>query len=197
MSAGEAEKIEGRFVALSMDELEQIIKDAAYAGAMLAAENVKKDFRAEDKRRDDRRLHNTRLLLKNYRSLKENCKKSVYYKEEYAAEALDDIMRMDGDEKDKVIVESIKRSAEKTSIIIMHIDKMLDVFRIYCGKCSDRERRQYKVIKALYIAKQKKSVAALAKEFNVSKVTIYDDIKIAERHLSVLFFGINGLKINS
>ena len=88
---------------------------------------------------------------------------------------------------DGVIVNSIKESAERTGIIISHVDRMLDVYRMYCGKYSEKEKRQYKVIKSMYITKERSSAAELAKKFGVSKVTIYDDIKTAEERLSALF----------
>lgn len=181
------------FVAMRKDELKSIIWEAAMAGASLATEELEKSHKKEQKEQKDRRLHNTKLLLRNYRMLKENCEKAVYsrQREQSAAEIMDSIMSM---KDDRVIVESIKRTAERTGIILAHIDKMLDIYRMYCGKYTDREKRQYKVIKALYISKQKKSVKDLAEEFGVSKVTIYEDIKIAEERLSALFFGINGLK---
>ena len=40
------------------------------------------------------------------------------------------------------------------------------------------------MIKSMYMTKEKSSAAELAKKFNVSKVTIYDDIKTAEERLS-------------
>ena len=50
---------------------------------------------------------------------------------------------------DKVIVESIRTSAKRTALMVQHIDKMLDVYRIYCSKISDRDKRRYKIIKDL------------------------------------------------
>lgn len=189
------EKVE--FVALTKAELEEMIMKAALAGASMAAETVEKSHKKEEKEQRDRRLRNTKLLLKNYRMLKASCKEAIFEREnndEDPEQIFEELMSMK-EIDDRVIVASIKRSAERTSIILDHIDKMLDVYRIHCSKCSDKEKRQYKVIKWLYIAKNKKTVSELAKEFCVSNVTIYDDIKIAEERLSCLFFGINGLKI--
>lgn len=189
------EKVE--FVALTKGEVEEMIMKAALAGASMAADMIEKSHKKEEKEQRDRRLHNTKLLLKNYRMLKANCKEAIYEKEnnnESPEHIFEDLMSMK-ESDDRVIVASIKRSAERTRIIIEHVDKMLDVYRIHCGKCSDKEKRQYKVIKWLYITKNKKTVTELAKEFDVSNVTIYDDIKIAEERLSCLIFGINGLKI--
>lgn len=132
------------------------------------------------------------------RMLKESCSKAVYSKtreEKSAAEVMEDLMSMKG--SDGVIVNSIKESAERTSIIIAHVDKMLDVYRVFCSKCGEKEKRQYKVVKAMYMTKEAASVPELSKRFGVSKVTIYDDIKAAEERLSALFFGINGLKFSS
>lgn len=183
------------FVALTKEEVEKMIAKAALAGASVAAETLEKAHQKEQKEMKDRRLHNTRLLLRNYRMLKESCSKAVYQKEhseKTTEEVIEELMSMKA--SDGVIVNSIKESAERTGIIISHVDRMFDVYRMYCGKYGEKERRQYKVIKFMYITKERLSVAELAKKFNVSKVTIYDDIKIAEEQLSALFFGINGLR---
>lgn len=185
---------ERKFVVLSTEEIEEMINKAAQAGASVAADTMQMGFQKEKKEQKDRRLHNTKLLLKNYRMLKENCSKAIYEKEntkESTNDIIQGIMSMKGD---KAIVDSIKSSAQRTSVIISHIDKMLDIYRIYCSKYTEKEKRQYKVIKMLYISKNKATVEELAEKFGVSKVTIYDDIKISTERISALFFGINGLR---
>ena len=67
-------------------------------------------------------------------------------------------------------------------------------YRIYCGKLSEKDKRRYKVIKLLYISKQSMNITEISKKFSVSKVTIYEDLKIAKERLSSLFFGIDGLR---
>ena len=185
------------FVALTKEEIEELLAKAALTGATVAADAIEKAHRKEQKSEKDRRLHNTRLLLKNYRMLKESCSKSVYEKE-HAKETTAEIMEyiMSTKASDGVIVNSIKASAERTSIIISHVDRMLDVYRIYCSKYGEKEKRQYKVIKAMYITKEHITVSELADRYHVSKVTIYDDLKIAEERLSALFFGIYGLRFS-
>jgi len=180
-------------VALSKDEIRSMMAEAALTGASAAVETFEKKRRKEDKEEKDRRLHNTKLLLKNYRMLKEHCIQSVFEKEsaeESPSDIIENIMSMKGD---KVIVDSIKRSAERTRILLDHIDKMLDIYRIYCGKYTDVEKRQYKVIKALYITKSKTTVKELAERFEVTEKTIYNDVKTAESQISALIFGINGM----
>lgn len=100
------------FVALTKEEIESMIAKAALAGASVAAETMEKAYRKEQKELKDRRLHNTRLLLRNYRMLKESCSKAVYSKtreEKSAAEVMEDLMSMKG--SDGVIVNSIKEQA--------------------------------------------------------------------------------------
>lgn len=191
MSTGNESKVE--FVALTKEEIESMMREAALVAAKTAADTFERAHRKEEKEKNDRRLHNTKLLLRNYRTLKESCENSVYEKSaENVGDMIEEIMSM---KDEKVIIDSIKRSASRTALMIEHIDKMLDVFRIYCSKYGEKEKRQYKVIRAMYIAKQNATVADLSKKFCVSKVTIYDDIKMAEERLSTLFFGIDGLKI--
>ena len=178
-----------QFVALTKEEIDAMIQQAALAGAQVASDAMMVGQRKSEKEKIDRRLHNTDLLLRNYRTLKASYENAVYKSKE--GEVLEDIMTM---KDDKVIVESIKTSAKRTAIMVQHIDKMLDVYRIYCSKLSEKDKRRYKIIKALYISKTPMTIAEISKKFSVSKVTVYEDIKIAKERLSSLFFGIDGLK---
>lgn len=181
-----------QFIALSKEEFTSMIQEAAVAGAKVAADAMIVAQRRNEKEKIDRRLHNTDLLLRNYRTLKASCENAVYEsKKEDVTDVLEEIMTM---KDDKVIVESIKTSAKRTAIMVRHIDKMLDVYRIYCGKLSEKDKRRYKIIKALYISKQAMTVPEISKKFSISKVTVYEDIKIAKERLSSLFFGIDGMK---
>lgn len=186
---------EKQFVVMSKKDVEEMIQQAAVAGAQVASDTMLAAQRRAEKERIDRRLHNTELLLRNYRTLKKSYEEAVYEakdsKNEEVTEMLEDIMEM---KDDKVIVESIKSSAKRTALMIQHIDKMLDVYRIYCGKLSEKDKRRYKVIKSYYISKQPQNIAEISKKFSVSKVTIYEDLKIAKERLSSLFFGIDGLR---
>lgn len=182
-----------QFVALTKEELTSIIQDAALVGAQVASDAMLVGQRKKEKERIDRRLHNTDLLLRNYRTLKASCENAVYEsKEGEVSEVLEDIMSM---KNDKVIVESIRTSARRTAIMVQHIDKMLEVYRVYCSKISEKDKRRYKIIKALYISKAPMTIAEISKKFSVSKVTVYEDVKIAKERLSSLFFGIDGLKL--
>lgn len=180
------------FVALSMDELQEIIKGAAERGAESTVKKMAIVEKAEKKKKQDRLVHNTRLLLRNYRSLKDGFENAVYDKAEDISNILGDI---DSTDQDELVVEAIKRTAGRTAIILAHVDKMLDVHRVYCNKQDPIYRRQHKVIMAMYVNKTRKTRAELAQEYGVSTVTIHNDIKAAVERLSALIFGVDGLKI--
>lgn len=119
------------FVALTKEEVEEMIAKAALAGASVAAETLEKAHQKEQKEMKDRRLHNTRLLLRNYRMLKESCSKAVYQKEhseKTTEEVIEELMSMKA--SDGVIVNSIKESAERTGIIISHVDRMFPAWAV-------------------------------------------------------------------
>ena len=54
-------------LALTKEEIEDMIAKAALAGARWRLKQWKKEHRKAQKELKDRRLHNTRLLLRNYR----------------------------------------------------------------------------------------------------------------------------------
>lgn len=56
----------------------EIIRLAAEAGAQAALEAFEKERNKAVKGRYDRRLHNTKLLLRNYRTLKAHCENAIF-----------------------------------------------------------------------------------------------------------------------
>lgn len=59
-------------------DVEEMIQQAAVAGAQVASDTMLVAQRRAEKERIDRRLHNTELLLRNYRTLKASCENAVY-----------------------------------------------------------------------------------------------------------------------
>ena len=107
-----------------------VIKETAKQTAKAVV--TEQDTQLEERR--DRRLHNTQLLLKNYRKFKLHCTGAVYTdeegdhdgsEEEEAIELLDMMMNKNR----MAVVESIRMSCRRTKIIIKHIDNVLDMFR--------------------------------------------------------------------
>lgn len=186
-----------QYVVLTKEEIAAMQKEAAEIGAKAALEKLEKEKKNLHHKAFDRRLHNTKLLLRNYRMLRENAENSIYGRsqmEESAADILCSMMNMYDDE---VIVDAIKRSATRTAIIVSHIDTMLKLYEAYCSKSgNDLDGRRYEIVNDMYIAEEPMTVKEIAKKWNMSKENVYSDLKIATERLSALIFGVDGLNLH-
>lgn len=184
-------------VAMSEKDMLDMVKLAAEAGAKAAMDRIAEERKNMRKKSSDRRLHNTKLLLKNYRMLKDNAENSVFGRsqmEESAADILTSMMNLYDDE---VIVESIKRSASRTAIIVAHIETMMGLYEAYCSKSGNQiDMRRYEVIYDMHIAEDPMTVKEIAKKHHMSKENVYSDLKISYESLTALIFGVDGLTIS-
>ena len=184
-----------------MDEVkmtpEEIVKLAAETGAKAAMETVEKERQRYSKEAADRRLRNTKLLLKNYRVFCDHVENAVYEIEE--SESFEDIMAdlmMPGRSR-SMFVESIKKSVARTATIVKHMKTMLNLYQVYCHTAGTQEdERRWVIINAMYIAEGEahRNVPQLAKEMGLVERTIYRDIDIACERIAAFMFGIDGLK---
>jgi hypothetical protein len=166
------------------------------AGTKSAVDYIKEEKKAQRKGRYDRRLRNTRLLLKNYRMFKLHVQGAVYTSKgkESAIDILDGLD--DYTFNDDLYIESIKRSKERTLIILDHVDEMLHYYRIICEESGKAEEmRRYRVIKATYIDEEKKSAHEIGAQEHIETRTVYKDINAAIKPISALMFGIDSLKV--
>lgn len=176
------------------------IEKGVAAGVKAAADRMEEERRKARKGRYDRRLHNTRLLMKNYRALKHHAIGAVHTgaqaNEKIEENAVDILEELD-DERvdDRLYIESIKRSQQRTRIIIEHIDEMLRYWKIDCEQSGKEEAlRRYRIVFATYIGDDQIAAEDLARREHIEKRTVYKDIKAAMRPLSALIFGIDGIK---
>lgn len=183
-------------VTMSREEMRNMVNLAAEAGAKAAMDRIDEERKNMRKKSADRRLRNTKLLMRNYRMLKENADNSVFGRsqmEESAADILTSMMNLYNDE---VIVESIKRSASRTAIIVSHIETMLGLYEAYCSKSSSPlDNRRYEIIRDMYIVENPMTVKEIAKKQKMSRENVYSDIKIAIEMLTSLIFGVDGLNV--
>jgi hypothetical protein len=186
----------GQIAVISTRILDIAIQKGVAAGVQ-AAENHLEDKR---KHRYNRRLHNTRLLFKNYRSLKHHALGAVYTggtANEVIKENAVDILESLDDQliDDHLYIESIKRSQQRTRIIIEHIDEMLRYWLIDCQQSGKEENlRRYRIVFDTYIGETYVTAEQLAEREHIEKRTVYKDIGAAMRPLSALIFGIDGIR---
>ena len=181
-------------ITLSKEDLQELMEKAAVVGAKAGIDRYEAELKDRQKKYRDKRYHNTKLLLRNYRMLQINAENSVFGRsqmEESAADILDNMMNMYNDE---VIVESIKTSATRTAIIVSHVKTMLRMYQICCEQSGNEiDKRRYDIIYGLYIYDQKITRKELMDKWNISSDTTYTDEKIAIERLSALIFGVDGL----
>lgn len=190
-------KDEKALVVLTQGQLKDIYEKAAAIGANEALKTFRQEQKKEYSRRADRRLRNTKLLLRNYHMLKEHAENSVFGRTQMEESALDILESMMSMYDNEVIIESIRRSATRTAVIVSHIETMLGLYAAYCDKSPNRdiEMRRYEVLWDMYMAEDTLSAKEVAEKQHVSKDTVYTDIKMATEKLTALIFGVDGLNV--
>lgn len=173
---------------------------SAKVGAEVGAEVALKTFAAEVDRakaeRVDRRLYNTKLLLKNYRMFKVSAENAVYDAANINEDVLDilDLMTDRWQDGREALVESIRESAARTAAIVAHVDTMLGIYESFCAKKGPNGLRRWNVIQGLYIAEQPLTMHELANSYYVDERSIYRYVDTAVAHLAALIFGIDGVR---
>lgn len=192
---GEAQQ--QKVMSLTSAELREIYERAAAIGAKEALKTFDQERRKEYGQRADKRLRNTKLLLRNYHMLKEHAENSVFGRTQMEESALDILESMMSIYNDEVIIQSIKNSATRTAIIVSHIETMFGLYYSYCDRSTNREidLRRYNVVWDMYMADETLSAEEIAGKQNISTRNVYADIKVATERLSALIFGVDGLNI--
>ena len=181
------------------EEMMAVIQETARKAAREGAKEVIAEQTRKAAGRCDRRLRNTKLLLKNYRMFKKHCTGAVYTddtgdhdgkEEETALELLDMMLQRNN----TITVESIRNSCRRTKIMVRHIDSMLALYETYCEQSkNEAHKRGYRIIKAMYIDDEAKSIEQLAALEGVSTRQAYRDHDAAVEKISALMFGIDAL----
>lgn len=180
---------------------EELIKAAAKAGAEAALATLEKERQKEDRNKRDKRLKNTKLLLSNYRNFKEYSINAIYSAEQ--SEDIVDILDLmwDPNNRSDQIVESIKKSAIRTKIIMSHIEGMLNTYSELCERSKNpTDKRKYNVLFDRYFSDEQYTVDEIAKKYSIDPRTVYLDIDAAVNVMAVLIFGVDcilGNKRNS
>lgn len=164
------------------------------AAAIKAVEREKKKYR---KQAYDWKYHNTKLLLRNYRRLNEYYRNAVFSTDsaEEADEDFEEIMMNMGRPKDEeIFVESLQKNYLTTRIIMTHVNKMLDCYKIMCERSNRQDdKRHWRVLEGLYIAEDYTTAEEIAKQEHIDKRTVYRDIDICAADMTALLFGVSGI----
>jgi hypothetical protein len=155
-----------------------------------------KQLYEKSKRKRDRRLRNTKLLLRNYNNFSEHCRNAVYVNNKLEEEDPIEILMESSNEDEDLFINSIKRTHERTKIILDHIDSIMSYYRFKADNSKDEKViRRFKILKFVYFNEQYHTYEEIAEIFEIDARTVFRDVKMAVEEISVLMFGIDGLKI--
>lgn len=174
-------------------------KFAAREASKATMDRLKKEHEKERQEWYDKRLYNTKLLLRNYRMLNAYVNGAVYAEsededEESPAEILD-LMCAEVWRTGDMEIESIKKSATRTHVLMEHVTTMLGLYRVFCEQSPRTEDlRRWRVISGAYIEEPEKSFAQMAHEEHCEIRTIQRDVKYATEKITALLFGVDGLE---
>lgn len=186
----------GKTYSITEAQLEDMIKKASEAGA----EAYKKEQSQSTRRKVDRMLYKTKVLLEKYTWFKAYAKNSVYTLEQ--AEKVNDGMadievltKFGIFDNDKTL-HNLKRGVITVNMLMTHVDNMLEVYRENCeSSASKTKQRQYRVVYNMYLAEEKKTTKEIA-EMECEEVrTIQNDAKAAREDLTALIFGLDGILV--
>ena len=177
--------------------MEEGIQIGVEVGTAAAEKRLQEGRKEQRKGRYNRRLHNTRLLLANYRNLKDHASGAIFKGRQMKESALDILDGLDDERlEDNYYIESIKQTQQRTLIILAHIDKMVELYRISCEQSGKPEEiGRYRILYAGYLDPVRKTPEEIARENCVEKRTYYSDIGKAMKPLSALIFGIDGVRL--
>ena len=186
----------GKTYSITEAQLEDMIKKASEAGA----EAYKKEQSQSTRRKVDRMLYKTKVLLEKYTWLKAYAKNSVYTLEQ--AEKVNDgmadieVLTKFGIFDDDKTLYNLKRGVITVNMLMTHVDNMLEVYRENCeSSASKTKQRQYRVVFNMYLAEEKKTTKEIA-EMECEEVrTIQNDAKAAREDLTALIFGLDGILV--
>ncbi|MGL5440811.1 MAG: hypothetical protein ACRDA4_10615 [Filifactoraceae bacterium] len=174
-------------------------EEAVKIGIREGIKYIKEQEYSKTTKKYDRRLRNTRLLLRHYRSLKAHSKISDstinYIEEDNVIDVLDDIEDISTEEQ---YVQAIRRTKVRTKNILRHIDKAMKYYEYICKAEGENKLRRYNIIDYVYIDPKNNELVTYeeaAEHFDLNIKTVGRDVRLAIEDLSILFFGIDGLKL--
>lgn len=177
---------------LTADQRKEIVGLAVAAGIKAYRDEATK----HRKEIYDRRLYNTKLLMKNYRDLKEHADKAVFDASTAEDEDVYEILNLMSEwvREEASTVDSIKKSAARTKLIMDHINEMLQIYRAACERSKRPEDiRRYNVLYDYYIGPEDLSLEEIAEKYSVDARTVYRDIRDATARITALLFGVDGI----
>lgn len=170
-------------------EVEQIVKIAAETAAQTALTEFNR--RNEDMlaKKNERAYKNTTTLLEGYTAMKAHCKSAIARAEETLTPSdLQTVLYEVFNRRGLLQIETILASKRRTELIIEHIDKMLEVYRI---TCINNNKHYCECVIDRYI--NDLTIAEIAEKHNTVERNVYRWLDKGIDDLSIYLFGAYAL----
>lgn len=170
-------------------EVEAIVKIAAETAAQTALTEFNR--RNEDMlaKKNERAYKNTTTLLEGYTAMKAHCKSAIAKAEDTLTPSdLQTVLYEVFNRRGLLQIETILASKRRTELIIEHIDKMLDVYRI---TCINNKKHYCDCVIDRYI--NDLTIAEIAEKHNTVERNVYRWLDKGIDDLSIYLFGAYAL----
>lgn len=170
-------------------EVEAIVKIAAETAAQTALTEFNR--RNEDMlaKKNERAYKNTTTLLEGYTAMKAHCQSAIAKAEDTLTPSdLQTVLYEVFNRRGLLQIETILASKRRTELIIEHIDKMLDVYRI---NCINNGKHYCECVIDRYI--NDLTIAEIAEKHNTVERNVYRWLDKGIDDLSIYLFGAYAL----
>lgn len=170
----------------------EMLEQAAKIAADTAINKYKAEQETHRKSVSDKKFKNTKLLLRQYRALRDYAENAVYNTEQLVDFEMAELMSGVTD-SDKFKVESVQNQVAYTKTIMQHVETMLHIYRLKCLSSEKEEvQRRWRVVESMYIAGDSQpEISSIAAHEAIDGRTVYKDIDKACDELSNLIFGLD------
>lgn len=178
--------------------IEQMVAAGVEKGIKNGLEAAKKEERLKEKLTYDIKFKNTKLLIKNYRKFVKACEQATVSEKELESATVEEILdKLYCSAYDEVtVVQSILASKKRTEIILTHIKRIVNFYIFEADNSkNDEKRRKAHVLNDLYIkGKDKPKISDMSEKYHVGERQIHRDARSAIEEISILMFGIDGVR---
>lgn len=188
---------EKKFVVISAEDLDNLIKAAGKEGAKKGVEAYERRKEKEREELADKVKNSAKTIIIHYRQLKRMRSTSVTGSDTVTDPTLKEILDgiLDRVRKEEFNLTSTNRNRIVTGMLLNHVDVQLENYKKECKKSKIQDiQRRYRVVEMIYLRKEPMALEEVAELEQIDKSTVYRTLEKAYDDLSVLFFGIEGVK---
>lgn len=161
-------------------------KDDVHKIACAVVAETKRTAKHDRVAEHDERLRNTKMLLKEYPKLKAHVRANP---EVYLTD--DEYKMLTGVEPQP---RELAKYHVKTHHMLEYVDQLLDAYKAYCLGGTENERRRWRIIEDSYLSSKRLTNVKQAEKWGVVESRIRQEQTQAAQELSVMLFGVAGLK---